>query len=313
MAASKTSITKTTTLTPEGSTHEDGPAQRRSSEQLKRKASSDLRSGAEQAAGAGRAGALLPTSDGHGTELSWQQSANQQLGPQADGKARGESCLPWLPFRVRRGGAQTRGATAAGQSATSCTACGRAGRVLLGRWRRLHSWQHHWWRHHVSQDGLKMWQLLELGARSLVCCEAGQPPPPVAPSATNLAPPPSPAQAIATALKRHPSIWITSLLVALLLASGGIIGVIATAASEATQRRQAAEGARGGGQPGAGAQSVHIAYLFTEQAAVQNMNRVLWTILTLLAHSTPPNILQAPRSTRQRRLSGSSRRCLGPC
>lgn len=50
-------------------------------------------------------------------------------------------------------------------------------------------------------------------------------------------------RSIGMTLKRHPSIWITSLLVFLVLAVGGIVGVVAVAANETWQRRQAAQGA----------------------------------------------------------------------
>lgn len=49
-------------------------------------------------------------------------------------------------------------------------------------------------------------------------------------------------QSIGIALKKHPSIWISSLLVFLILAIGGIIGVVAVASNETYQRHQAAEG-----------------------------------------------------------------------
>eukprot|EP00775_Hariotina_reticulata_P003854 gene3854-4111_t len=51
-----------------------------------------------------------------------------------------------------------------------------------------------------------------------------------------------PLKAIGAALKQNPSIWITSVLVMLLLATAGIIGVVLTAANETAQRMLAAEG-----------------------------------------------------------------------
>lgn len=44
------------------------------------------------------------------------------------------------------------------------------------------------------------------------------------------------------ALKQHPAIWLTSLIVMLALTTAGVVGVMATAASEVSQRRTAAEG-----------------------------------------------------------------------
>eukprot|EP00878_Enallax_costatus_P036613 GHUV01041134.1.p1 GENE.GHUV01041134.1~~GHUV01041134.1.p1 ORF type:complete len:322 (+),score=95.41 GHUV01041134.1:112-1077(+) len=51
-----------------------------------------------------------------------------------------------------------------------------------------------------------------------------------------------PFRAIAAALRNHPSIWITSLLVMLLLCAAGVIGVMATAAQETRDKRTAAQG-----------------------------------------------------------------------
>lgn len=51
-------------------------------------------------------------------------------------------------------------------------------------------------------------------------------------------------QAIAATLRHNPSIWITTLLVFLLLSTGGLLGVFFISANETYQRRQAAEGVR---------------------------------------------------------------------
>ena len=51
-------------------------------------------------------------------------------------------------------------------------------------------------------------------------------------------------------MRRHPSTWITALLVALALAGAGVTGVIAAARVEEGHRREAAQGAVGVGKGG---------------------------------------------------------------
>lgn len=51
-------------------------------------------------------------------------------------------------------------------------------------------------------------------------------------------------QAMYAALRRHPSIWIVPLLAVLVLATGGIVGVMTAAATETRQARLNAEGAQ---------------------------------------------------------------------
>jgi hypothetical protein len=47
------------------------------------------------------------------------------------------------------------------------------------------------------------------------------------------------------ALRRHPSIWIVPLLAVLVLATGGIVGVMTAAATETRQAKLIAEGKQG--------------------------------------------------------------------